>query len=142
MAKRRDGTLEERITKIGAAYWETLHAGIGSTPREARDGTMDTAPEMNSKDGERAKRMKKGPREEFKDGQGVRVAMRENLGAMRKRDMGWFTGNGTVMYWCDGDSYLIRGEDGWLRKRHYDLKAGACGWDYLRGDVTGGPLIR
>lgn len=62
-------------------------------------------------------------RENFIEGQRVRVAEIENLGKRAKSEQGRFTRSGVVVKVCSSDSYIIREENGKLgKKRYYDLK--------------------
>ena len=62
----------ERITRVINAYNRTFHSAIGCTPQEAWDLQSDEVVIQNSKEGEYARTMRKGFREEFEKGQLVR----------------------------------------------------------------------
>jgi hypothetical protein len=75
----------------------------------------------NSKEGEYNKQFKKGKREKFKEGQ--QVLKRENLGITTKSRRGRYLKRGIIIGTCAGDSYIVKDEDGNIKKkRHYDLK--------------------
>lgn len=60
---------------------------------------------------------KKGSREKFKEGQQVRVAKRKNLGNRVKSESGRFVYLGKILKACEGDSYIVRTENGRIIKK-------------------------
>ncbi|KAF9762653.1 hypothetical protein NGRA_1867 [Nosema granulosis] len=78
----------------------------------------------NSAIGEYAGKFKKHYREEFNEGQLIRIAKRGNLGIKAKVEKGRFLGLGKNILKCEKYSYIVKTEDGKvLKKRHYDIKA-------------------
>jgi hypothetical protein len=139
LAKHKGDDLLERITQIQNIYNMTYHSGIKMSPGEAWLDESGIANIENSREGRYWKQFKKQKREEFKIGQQVLVAKRENLGVKAKAEKGKFLKKGVVVGICGGDSYLIRGEDGKIsKKRHYDLKGHNIGMNETpsgEGDV-------
>lgn len=123
LAKHRAKPMETELEEILRAYNDTYHEGIKCTPNEAWNDESGIVTIENSKLGSYNKRFKVREREKFEKGEQVRVAKRENMGINSKRDKGRFIDTGTIMERFEGDSYLVKMEDGKIRKkRHYDLK--------------------
>lgn len=62
-------------------------------------------------------------REKFIRGQKVRVAKKENLSGCSKYEKGKFLEYAEVLKICEGDSHIVRLDNGRIvKKRHYDLK--------------------
>ena len=123
--KLEDRNIGNCIEKVIEIYNNTYHSGIRCTPREAveEENTREETRWMNSEQGEYAKTFKKRAREKFDTGQEVMVAKRENLGNTLKSDSGRFLRQGIILEKCEGDSYILRLDDGKIiKKRHYDLK--------------------
>ncbi len=123
LIKNQTGTILERLDVVLKKYNNSYHSGIKCTPSEAFRDSTGKAMIENSCKGRYAKQFKRRFREEFRVGQKVRVTQRDNLGRSAKGVRGRFVRLGIIIDIFKGDSYLVRMEDGKIRKkRHYDLK--------------------
>jgi hypothetical protein len=121
--KVKEGSLEERLKRIICGYNDTYHSGIKCTPGEALSKKIDGAMVENMGVGTYSQRFKRRFREEFKEGEEVRIAKYENLQGQGKWTKGRFTQLGRVAAKCGKDSYLIYKEDGKItKKRHSEIK--------------------
>lgn len=124
LLKAGDGTIEDKVKMVVEKYNRTYHAGIKLSPEEAiRKQNEVGLMLINSKCGKYAERFKKYKREQFVVGQQVFVARRENIHGVTKDKEGRFLENGKVVGCFGRDSYLVKLDDGRMKKiRHYDLK--------------------
>lgn len=123
LAKYKEGSIENRISRLIGIYNNSFHSAIGCTPREAyEDRTGDVTIE-NSDQGKYKQKFKIRYREQFELGSQVRIAKHDNFKAKIKESKGRFLEVGKVIYKCRGDSYLVQKENGMIcKRRHYDLK--------------------
>lgn len=123
LSKIKGGTQESNLNRLVQVYNNTYHAGIKMTPIEAFADESGIASIENSKEGNYWKQFRKTRREKFRCGDQVLITQRENLGKASKSKKGRYTARGIVMEEFGKDSYLVRDENGKIRKkRHYDLK--------------------
>lgn len=123
LEKVKEGKLEERIARICENYNQTYHSALKCTPEEAWKEDPDEVMLRNSRLGDYAKSFKRRYREKFEQGDEVRIAQRQNLKGLPKEAKGRYTGRGIIVEECEGDSYIVKTEEGRLtKKRHYDLK--------------------
>jgi transposase InsO family protein len=123
LAKRKEGTITQKLECIKNAYNMAYHAGIKMSPAEALQDESGVVNLENSKEGKYNKQFKRGKREKFKEGQQILIAKRENLGATAKTKRGRYLKKGVIIGTCTGDSYVVKDENGKInKKRHYDLK--------------------
>ncbi|KAF9749472.1 Transposon Ty4-H Gag-Pol polyprotein, partial [Nosema granulosis] len=108
LIKNKNGTILERLDEVVKKYNNSYHNGIKCTPSEAYKDSTGKVSLENSGEGRYAKQFKRRFREEFKVGQRVRVAQRDNLGRKVKGVRGRFVRLGNVVDMFKGDSYLIR----------------------------------
>ncbi len=121
--KLGDGIFEEKVAKSIEIYNRSYHSGLGRTPLEALNDNTGHIMIENGLEGSYSKRFVKRKRENFKKGQLVRIAKKENLKGCNKYEKGRFLETGSIIEVCGGDSYIVRLESGRLvKKRHYDLK--------------------
>lgn len=114
---------EKALRSIQNAYNDTFHSGIKCSPNEAYNDTSGIAAEENSKVGKYNQRFRRFKREKFYIGQKVRIAKLDNLGKMQKSEKGRFLGCGVILEVFDNDSYLVRDDQGKIKKkRHSELK--------------------
>ncbi len=129
------GTLREAIlkskedvleTKVEGSVWRynnSYHVGLGCTPVEALRDTTGHVIIENGPEGIYSKRFVARKREKFIKVQVVRIAKKENLGGCNKYEKGRLFDCGKILEVCEGDSYIVRLENGRIvKKRHYDLK--------------------
>ncbi|KAF9762795.1 hypothetical protein NGRA_1739 [Nosema granulosis] len=85
VVKQWEGTLDEKIEKVIRVYNGPLHTAIKCTPMEAwKDQTSEVVIE-NDENGEYASKFKRRFREDFREGQIVRVARKEKVGINAKK---------------------------------------------------------
>ncbi|KAF9758258.1 hypothetical protein NGRA_3191, partial [Nosema granulosis] len=110
---------EEMVVNAVRGYNQTFHSAIKCTPEEAKeDAEVNEELRLeNSQEGVYAENFVKLARETFIKGQRVRIAKRENLGTVGKRDSGRFIRKGIIVEVCEKDSYLVRTDEGRIVKK-------------------------
>ena len=137
LCKFREGSFDSRIKYITDTYNNTYHTAIKCTPAEAWRDYTGIAMLENSENGRYCKRFAKKKRDSFEIGQKVLIAQHENIKTDIKSRKGRFKEIGTVLEKFEGDSYLVKYNDGKIKKkRHFDLKRLWCETPSREGDVV------
>ncbi|MGL5708896.1 MAG: hypothetical protein ACRDDF_11645, partial [Aeromonas sp.] len=123
LLKNDEVDLHKRLYQVIGSYNRSYHTGIKCSPQDALKDISGIANQENSSGGRYVKQFKSYKREIFEKGQQVRVSKSENLGTESKNLKGRFLRRGVIVNCMNGDSYLVKMDDGKItKKRHCDLK--------------------
>jgi len=123
LVKLKNGSLKEKIARIIGEYNKTYHTALRCTPEEAFKTDEGMMLWQNSRDGEYAKKFKKGFRETFEENEKIVMSKIENINSDAKVKKGRFIREGRIVAKCQGDSYLVKTKEGkYIKQRHSGLK--------------------